>query len=79
LQIKNKEDELKLLQDNIANLNQGLETLQLKYDKEVAEHQRLSNELIRINNESKVHISEKSAFERQVSYLIVEKLVFLCN
>lgn len=79
MQIKNKEDELKLLQDNIANLNQGLETLQLKYDKEVAEHQRLSNELIRINNESKVHISEKSAFERQVSYLIVEKLVFLCN
>jgi len=71
LQIKNKEDELKLLQDNIANLNQGLESLQLKYDKEVAEHQRLSNELTRINNESKVQISEKSSLERQVS--VIEK------
>lgn len=71
MQIKNKEDELKLLQDNIANLNQGLESLQLKYDKEVAEHQRLSNELTRINNESKVQISEKSSLERQVS--VIEK------
>lgn len=76
MQIKNKEDELKLLQDNITNLNQGLESLQLKYDKEVAEHQRLSNELTRINNESKLHISEKSALERQVSSLIVEKKIF---
>jgi len=75
LQIKNKEDELKLLQDNITNLNQGLESLQLKYDKEVAEHQRLSNELTRINNESKVQISEKSSLERQVSYLIIEKIL----
>jgi len=65
------------LQDNITNLNQGLESLQLKYDKEVAEHQRLSNELTRINNESKVQISEKSSLERQVSYLIIEKYWFL--
>jgi len=79
LQIKNKEDELKLLQDNITNLNQGLESLQLKYDKEVAEHQRLSNELTRINNESKVQISEKSSLERQVSYLIVENNFFQYN
>lgn len=79
LQIKNKEDELKLLQDNITNLNQGLESLQLKYDKEVAEHQRLSNELTRINNESKVQISEKSSLERQVSYLILGNNFFLYN
>lgn len=79
LQIKNKEDELKLLQDNISNLNQGLESLQLKYDKEVAEHQRLSNELTRINNESKVQISEKSSLERQVSYLILGNNFFLYN
>jgi len=79
LQIKNKEDELKLLQDNITNLNQGLESLQLKYDKEVAEHQRLSNELTRINNESKVQISEKASLERQVSYLILGNKFFLYN
>lgn len=79
LQIKNKEDELKLLQDNITNLNQGLESLQLKYDKEVAEHQRLSNELTRINNESKVHISEKSSLERQVSYLTIVNNCFQYN
>lgn len=79
MQIKNKEDELKLLQDNITNLNQGLESLQLKYDKEVAEHQRLSNELIRINSESKVQISEKSSLERQVSYLIIGNNFFLYN
>jgi len=71
LLVKNKEDELKSLQDNITNLNQGIESLQLKYDKEVAEHQRLSNELTRINNECKLHTSEKSSLERQVSYLIV--------
>jgi allophanate hydrolase subunit 1 len=67
LLIKKKEDELKLLQDNITNLNQAIESLQLKYDKEVAEHQRLSNELNKINNESKVQISEKSSLERQVN------------
>ncbi|KAE9542770.1 hypothetical protein AGLY_002681 [Aphis glycines] len=66
LQIKNKEDELKSLQDNITNLNQNIETLQLKYDKEVGERQRLSNELTKINNESKLQISEKSALERQI-------------
>jgi len=79
LQIKNKEDELKLLQDNITNLNQGLESLQLKYDKEVAEHQRLVNELTRINNESKVQISEKSSLERQVINLIIENNCFQYN
>jgi len=67
LQIKNKEDELKSLQDNITNLNQNIETLQLKYDKEVGERQRLSNELTKMNNESKLQISEKSSLERQVS------------
>lgn len=66
-EIKNKEDELKSLQDNITNLNQNIETLQLKYDKEVGERQRLSNELTKINNESKLQISEKSSLERQVS------------
>lgn len=71
MQIKDKEDELKLQLDNIANLNQNIESLQLKLDKEIAERKRLEEELSKMNNEYKVWTSEKSAFERQVSYLIV--------
>lgn len=67
MQIKNKEDELKLLQDKILNLNETIESLQLKLDKEIAERQRLSEELSKINGECIVWASEKSAFERQVS------------
>jgi len=67
LQIKNKEDELKSLQDNITNLNQTIESLQLKFDKEIGERQRLGEELTKMNNESKLLTSEKSALERQVS------------
>lgn len=70
MQIKNKDDELKSQLDNIANLNQSIESLQLKLDKEIAERKRLDEELSRMNNESKVWISEKASFERQVSYLI---------
>lgn len=76
MQIKTKEEEIKSLKDNITNLNKDLESLQLKHDKEIAEHQRLSKELTKINNESKVWISEKSALERQVSYFILTKNIF---
>lgn len=68
LQIKNKEDELKSLQNKILNLNETIEALQLKLDKEIAERQRLSEELSKINNECMVWASEKSALERQVNY-----------
>lgn len=69
MQIKNKDDELQLQLDNITNLNQNIESLQLKLDKEIAERKRLDEELSKMNNESKVWTSEKSAFERQVCYL----------
>lgn len=84
LQIKNKDDELKSLQDKIANFNQTIECLQLKLDKEIAERQRLNGELSNFNNESKVWTSAKSAFERQVSlcfyvsYYVLSKKNYNC-
>lgn len=54
------------LKDNIENLNKDLESLQLQLDKEIAERQRLDGELSKLNNESKIWSSEKSALERQV-------------
>lgn len=73
MQIKNKENELKSLQDEIANLNKTIESLQLKLDKEIAERERLNGELSKFNDESKVWTSAKSAFERQVSLFIVKQ------
>lgn len=77
MQIKSKSDEIKLLLDTITSLNQNTESLQLKLDKEVAECKRLSEEWCRINNESKVWTSEKSSYERQVSFLFKNHVVSL--
>lgn len=71
MQIKNKENELKSRDDDIRNLNLTIETLKLKFEKEVAECQRLSEELSKMNNNSKIWTSEKSALERQVCYFIL--------
>lgn len=56
-----------MLQDNISNLSETKESLKLNLDKEIAERQRVDEELSKINNELKVWTSEKSALERQVS------------
>lgn len=72
LHIKNKEDKLNLLQTEITNLTKTIESLQLKLDKEIAEHSRLAEELSVTNYQSKIWTSEKSTLERQVSYF--EKL-----
>jgi len=77
LQIKNKEDELQVLKDKIENLNETKESLQLKLDKEIAERQRVDEELSKINNELQVWTSEKSSLGRQVSYLFTENVYFL--
>lgn len=77
LQLKNKDDEIKSLHDKMVNLNQTIESLQLKLDKEIAERQRLGQELSTMNNECKVWASEKSAFERQVIYLIKENFIIV--
>lgn len=68
MRIKNKEEELKLLQDKITHLNQTIESLQLNLEKEIAERSRLDKELSIMINQSKVWTSEKSALERQVSH-----------
>jgi len=77
LQIKNKEDEIIVLQDKITSLNEIKESLQLKLDKEIAEHQRIDEELSKINNERKVWTSEKSSLERQVSNLFTKNILIL--
>lgn len=77
MQIKNKEDELQVLKDKIENLNETKESLQLKLDKEIAERQRVDEELSKINNELQVWTSEKSSLGRQVSYLFTENVYFL--
>lgn len=66
MQIKNKEKGLKLLQDEIVNLKETIESIQLKLDKEISEHQRLSKEFSKINIESMVWASEKYALKRKV-------------
>lgn len=53
--------------DKIENLNQNIESIQLKLNKETAERQRLEEELSKMNNECKAWTSEKSILERQVS------------
>jgi len=77
LQIKNKEEELKLLQDEIAKLNQTIESLQLNLEKEIAERSRLDKELSKMMNQSKVWTSEKSALERHVSHSYYKLIVYL--
>lgn len=77
MQIKNKEDEIIVLQDKITSLNEIKESLQLKLDKEIAEHQRIDEELSKINNERKVWTSEKSSLERQVSNLFTKNILIL--
>lgn len=76
MQIKNKEDELQVLKDKIENLNETKESLQLKLDKEIAERQRVEEELSKINNELQVWTSEKSSLGRQVSCLFTENVYF---
>lgn len=66
LLIKDKANELKSLQNKSTSLIQTIESLQLKLDKETAEHQRLCKILLKMNNDSKDWTSTKSALERQV-------------
>lgn len=68
MQIKNKEEELKLSQDKINSLNQTIESLQLNLNKEIAESSRLEKELSKMTNQSKLWASEKAALERQASH-----------
>lgn len=68
--MKNKDDELKSLHDKILKLNQTIESLQLSFNKEEAERQRICVELSKVNNLSKIWNSERSALERQVSHLL---------
>lgn len=70
---------MKLLQDNITNLNQTIESLQLNLKKEIAEQSRLGEELSKINDQSKAWNSEKSALERQVSYLFIETSIVITH
>ncbi|XP_050538665.1 citron Rho-interacting kinase-like [Daktulosphaira vitifoliae] len=66
MQIKVKEDEIIDLQKKIIHLNELVESLQLKLDKEVAESKRLEIELNKLSNDSKNWAIEKSTLERNV-------------
>ncbi|XP_050431701.1 citron Rho-interacting kinase-like [Adelges cooleyi] len=66
LQIKIKEDEVKDLENKIKVLNETIESLQLKLDKEIAESKRLSVEVTKMIDESKSWTSEKSSLERSI-------------
>lgn len=79
MEIKNKEEEFKVLYDNIVNLNKINESLQLNLEKETAERLILDKELSKMISQSKNWTSEKSTFERQarnsyyklINYLIL--------
>ncbi|XP_050433505.1 citron Rho-interacting kinase-like isoform X2 [Adelges cooleyi] len=66
LQIKIKEDQVEDLNNKIKCLNNTIDSLQLKLEKEVAESNRLSNELAKIVTDSKRWTSEKSCLERSI-------------
>jgi len=79
LQIKNKGEELKLLQRKIANLNKTIESLQLNHEKEMSERSILDKELSKTINQSKIWTSEKSVLERQVSHFYYQLIVYLVS